>query len=91
MIWKILKQMRDWFTRDRRASAYLHAIFAQGNLVEHSSSGLYRVIVGADLSSAFLRNTATGRDRLIDWLTPAGTVRRGVAEHWTLVETAPAA
>lgn len=88
MILSIIKKIADWFTCDNRVAAHMNSLFIEGNLLQHRNGARFRVVMGATLSFAYVRNIKTGEEFLIDWMTPAGTIRHEVADRWKLVQAA---
>lgn len=88
MILSIIKKIADWFSHDSRVAEQLNSLFTQGNLLEHLSAGRFHVIEGANLCFAYVRNVETGAEFLVDWMTPAGTIRHEVADRWKLLQAA---
>lgn len=63
----------------RSANAYATKkphIFDQGNRLRHKTTGKLWTVVESDLSncSAIIKDI-NGKPKLIDWMTPAGTIR----------------
>lgn len=66
----------------------LDTVFTPGNQVLSTVSGDAYIVVSRLDGAAYIRSVKDNNVHLVDWLTPARTLRHGVAEQWTLA-TAP--
>lgn len=70
-----------------RRKAKIETIFRKDNLLQGLDGRQYRV-VGTELCFAILLDLRTHRQSIVDWLTPAGTIRDEVADRFDLVQPA---
>lgn len=70
-----------FFEREAIKDAALLALFAPGSVVT-SGTREYRVLE-IDLGFATLQSVGEGDIRIVDLMTPAGTLRNTMTEQWT--------
>jgi hypothetical protein len=84
-MFKFIRRIREYFAREAARHEKLESIFQQGKQVRSAISGKVYSVVWVDLNAAMLSNV-TGNDWFIlDWFTPAGTIRTNVADDWDAV------
>jgi hypothetical protein len=84
-MFKFIRRIREYFAREAARHEKIEAMFQQGNQVRSASSGKVYSVVWVDLNAAMLRNVAGSDWFILDWFTPAGTVRTEVADRWEAV------
>jgi hypothetical protein len=84
-MFKFIRRIREHFAREAARHEKLEAIFQQGKQVRSVSSGRIYSVVWVDLNAAMLRNVAGSDWFILDWFTPAGTIRSDVADCWDAV------
>lgn len=85
---ELIKFVRAELKEDSAQYKKLDDVFCTGNQVQSTISGKTYVVVSRMDGAAFLRGLQDNKIKLVDWLTPAMTLRRGVAENWSLVTKA---
>jgi hypothetical protein len=82
---KFIRRIREYFAREAARHEKLESMFQQGKQVRSVSSGKVYSVVWVDLNAAMLRNVAGHDWFILDWFTPAGTIRTTVADCWAAV------
>lgn len=80
MLKKLIANVGDFLTRDGKAFSRLESTFQVNKKVRNRATGEVFTVDSAECSYALLSNST--RRKMVDWLTPAGTLRHGVVEAW---------
>jgi hypothetical protein len=84
-MFKFIRRIREYFAREAARHEKLETIFQQDKHVRSAISGRVYSVVWVDLNAAMLRNVSGGDWFILDWFTPAGTIRTEVADSWEAV------
>ena len=85
-IFTFFRAIRQAHRETNRRMLKLETLFLTGNVLKGLDGRRYRV-VGGELCFAILMDFR-GNTHIVDWLTPAGTIRDEVADRFDIIETA---
>jgi hypothetical protein len=85
IMFRLIRRIREYFAREAARHKKLEMLFQPGNQVRSVSSGRVYSVAWVDMNAALLRSVSDTHCFILDWFTPAGTIRTEVADCWDLV------
>lgn len=86
-LYELVQALRLSWARDGARQEKLESLFKAGRLVKSKSTGRVYRVACAEMCYAILTGES-GKRVIVDWLTPAGTLRLEVADNWTAASDA---
>ncbi|KVP75452.1 hypothetical protein WJ96_07020 [Burkholderia ubonensis] len=79
-MFKFVRSIRNYFAREAARHEKLEKMFQPGKQVRSVRTGKVYLVEWVDMNAALL--SRPGQRFILDWFTPAGTIRTEVADDW---------
>ncbi|KVP39599.1 hypothetical protein [Burkholderia ubonensis] len=79
-MFKFVRRIRAYFAREAARHNKLEEMFQAGKHVRSVKTGKVYEVEWVDMNAALV--AGNGQQFIVDWFTPAGTIRTEVADDW---------
>ncbi|KWA83742.1 hypothetical protein WL29_20470 [Burkholderia ubonensis] len=79
-MFNLIRCIRNFFARETTRHQKLEAMFQSGKQVRNVRTGKVYLVEWVDMNAAMV--SGGGVRFIVDWFTPAGTIRTDVADDW---------